>query len=413
MEPLTIPLLRPQPVGALAWPAGMLVIPVVDGAVEICRELVIGGLPSSWPASLCFVEAALNGDPQRAASLVKGDDAIARYNRAVLVGGDEEWDSLRDVRGPLGALIDTALFSVGLRDEPPEIGDDIDGEIAAVARSARASSFLEHGRFVDAITELDFAATDALTGSSPILAASLRGTRAELLRTELGDPLGAVNDVDLALRDLPTSAPTELRADLALTRALARHELSLENPRHLTAVVADLQDALRTFHEETHPEAFAVCNQHLALAYLAMPMSGQADRIRVGVAVSALRAALRVFTPETHPAAWASTQLNLANSLQYLPSAHQERNLDEAVQIYEELLTIRDPDSDPIGTARILANQANALGHLGVFGPATERLAQARDLFMVGGDSQAAKDVELLMESLLDAQRSASKVVEP
>ena len=405
---MSVDLIRPQPVGALPWPAGMLVIPDSEGAEEICISLAQGVVPEQWPAPLAFVEAAIEGSIDRAAALIDGDDLIARYNRAVLVGGEHAWDSLADLDGLLGALVRTAMFSVGATDDPPELGPEVDGEIAGVVRSARASHFLEQGSIDQALVELEQASTAAGSGGSPVLAASLRSTRAELLRTERGDPAAAVVEVDAALEILPTSAPTELRADLALTRALARHELATESPILLPAVVADLHDALRTFHEETYPEAFAVCNQHLALAYLAMPMSDKADRVRVGVAVSALRAALRVFTPETYPLAWASTQLNLANALQYLPSAHQEQNLDEAVQIYEELLTIRSVEQDPLGTARILANQANALGHLGVYEPALERLATARDLFVVGGDVVAAGDVDELIASMADAQLAAT-----
>ncbi len=115
-----------------------------------------------------------------------------------------------------------------------------------------------------------------------------------------------------------------------------------------------------------------------------MPMSDQGDRLRLGVAVNALRAALRIYTPQTHPAQWASTQINLANALQYLPSVHQEQNLDEAVHLYEEVLQHRDPVADPLGYASILSNQGNALGHLGVFADARERLSASTGHVRVG-----------------------------
>jgi tetratricopeptide (TPR) repeat protein len=98
--------------------------------------------------------------------------------------------------------------------------------------------------------------------------------------------------------------------------------------------------------------------------------------------------------------AWASTQLNLANALQYLPSVHQEANLDEAVQLYEEVLRYRDPMREPLGYARILANQGNALGHLGVFSDARERLTQARELFAANADSEAVEGVDEVLTSL-------------
>ncbi|HUX03387.1 MAG TPA: tetratricopeptide repeat protein [Acidimicrobiales bacterium] len=401
-------LVRPQPLGAMAWPAGMLVIPDVDGAKAFCESLIIGAEPEQWPEGLAFVRAALDDDPERAAALVVGDDPVAHYNRAVLVGGDARWDEMRALSGGLlGALAATALFSVGLSDVPAEVTDGVDGEIAAVVRSARASWHLEQGDLASALKELSLAAGDAASGPSPVFEATLRSTLAEILRTQGDDPEGAIEQVDQALAGLPVTGPTELRAELHLTRALARHVLSLANPTQLTAVIADLHDALRTFSEQTHPEAFAVCNQQLALAYLAMPMNERSDRIRVGAAVSALRAALRVYQPDTHPYARASAQLNLANALQYLPSAHQDQNLDEAVQIYEELLLIRDLAVDPLGTARILANQGNALGHLGVFEAATERLERARELFARERDLESADEVQRMLAGMRDAQLAA------
>ncbi len=239
---------------------------------------------------------------------------------------------------------------------------------------------------------------------SPILAASLRLNRAELLRDALDDPAASAREADLAVKRLPLTAPRELRAELQVTRALARQQLAGTERGALLAVVADLTEATKIFREDTYPEMFAVCNQHLALAYLVMPMSDDGDRIRIGVAVTSMRAALRVYSPQTHPVAWASTQLNLANALQYLPSVHQADNLDEAVQLYEELLQYRDPVADPLGYARILANQGNALGHLGVFGDARERLTSARDLFERAGDVDSAASVDEVLAGLTEAE---------
>ena len=101
--------------------------------------------------------------------------------------------------------------------------------------------------------------------------------------------------------------------------------------------------------------------------------------------------------------AWASTQLNLANALQYLPSVHQEANLDEAVQLYEEVLQYRDPQRDPLGYARILANQGNALGHLGVLRRRPERLTRARELFAPAATTRPSKASTRCSPSLDDA----------
>ncbi|MFN8155920.1 MAG: hypothetical protein U0R68_00770 [Candidatus Nanopelagicales bacterium] len=395
---------RPQPLGALPWPAGMLLVPDGPGSAETAAALAVGTEPTEWPASLAHVRLALDGDVEGAAAAVDGDDDVARYNRAVLVGGDEAWaDLVARTSGELGALARTAAFSVGMLDEPPAT-DEATGEVAATIGSARAAWALEQGDVVGASQELDAAAGLASDGGAPLLAASLRLTRSEVLREGLGDPVAAANEADAAIKALPLSAPTELRAELQVARALARQELAGDNKGALLAVVADLTEAVKVLREDSHPELFAVINQQLALAYLMMPMGDDGDRIRLGVAVTSLRAALRVFTPQTHPGAWATTQVNLANALQYLPSAHQESNLDEAVQLYEEVLSYRDEQVDPVGVARILTNQANALGHLGVLDDATERLEHARRLFASAGDEGGVQAVDELLAEVAEAR---------
>jgi tetratricopeptide (TPR) repeat protein len=392
---------RPQPLGVLPWPAGLLVLPDVPQAQEVATQILAGGVPQMWPDALRFYEAALAADPAVAAELVTGDDLVARYNRAVLVGGEGVWEELAaSCDGELGALVALARYSIGQIDEPP-VADGLGAEVAALVLSARASAALEHQDPAAAAAELR-AAVAAASSASPVLASSLRLTLAQIL-ADSGEPAAAAREADAALQLLPLTADRELRAHLQMTRALARQQLAGEDRGALLAVVGDLTEATKVFREETHPELFALCNQHLALAYLVMPMSDQGDRLRLGVAVNALRAALRVYTPQTHPAQWATTQVNLANALQYLPSVHQEQNLDEAVQIYEEVLQYRDPQTDPIGYARILSNQGNALGHLGVFDDARERLTRAKELFASAGDTDAAATVEQILEGLQEA----------
>ena len=74
--------------------------------------------------------------------------------------------------------------------------------------------------------------------------------------------------------------------------------------------------------------------------------------------------------------------------------------LAEAVEIYEQLLPLRDPETDPLGHARLLANQANALAHLGVFLHAREKFTQSREFFLKGGDPESARAVEEQLEAL-------------
>ncbi len=397
---------KPQPLGVLPWPAGMLILPDLPESQEVARVILEGSVPEVWPESMRFYEIALTSDPLEAAALVGGDDLISGYNRAVLVGGDGVWERLAEqTTGPLQALVGMARFSIGQVDDPPS-ADGLHAEVAAMVLSARASAALERRDANAAVHELRGAVESAESAPSPILAASLRLTLAQVL-ADAGDPAGAAREADAALQRLPITADRQLRAHLQVTRALARQQLAGEDRGALLAVVGDLTEATKVFREETHPDLFAVCNQHLAVAYLVMPMSDQGDRLRLGVAVNALRAALRIYTPQSHPEQWASTQINLANALQYLPSVHQEQNLDEAVQLYEEVLQHRDPRLDPLGYARILSNQGNALGHLGVFTDARARLEQARDMFESAGDLDAAQTVSGILIGLEQASEGS------
>lgn len=403
----------PQPLGALPWPAGMLLVAPGPDSDEVAADLLVGRLPERWPEHLGYFQAALDGDAAEAAALVTGDSELDHYNRAVLIGDQADWAELAGrCRGAMGALVATGRYSLGLSEAPPDPAD-ARGEVLAMVESAWAAAALEVGDPGRAAPHLHAAVAAAESVGSPILAASLRLTLAELVRDQLGDPATAAREADQALARLPLTADRELRAQLQVTRALARQELAGSDRGALLAVVADLTEATKVFGEATHPELFAVCNQHLALAYLVLPMSDEGDRIRIGVAVNALRAALRVFTPQTHPVAWASTQLNLANALQYLPSAHQEANLEEAVQLYEELLRYRDPGADPLGYARILSNQGNALGHLGAFRDARERLSAAAGLFDAAGDQESAQAVAEILASLGAAEAAARACDDP
>lgn len=397
---------RPQPLGVLPWPAGMLLLPDLPESVDVAARIIAGETPDDWPESLRFYQLALDGQPEAAAKAIGGDDPVARYNRAVLVGGPGVWEALAETtEGDLAALVATARFSIGQLDTAPSVAE-LTGEVAALAGSARAANALEQGDPAAAIAELQAAVAQAAP-VSPLLAASLQLTLAQVL-TDADDPARAATVADTALRSLPLTADRELRAHLQLSRGLARQALAGDDRGALLAVVGDLNEAAKVFREESHPELFALCNQQLALAYLVMPMSDQGDRLRLGVAVNALRAALRVYTPQTHPAMWASAQTNLANALQYLPSVHQQDNLDEAVQLYEEVLQKRPPNADPLGTARLLSNQGNALGHLGHFTEARERLDAARAIFDECGDTDSVATVNEILASL-DAATAAEE----
>ena len=75
----------------------------------------------------------------------------------------------------------------------------------------------------------------------------------------------------------------------------------------------------------------------------------------------------------------------------------------EAVDLYETVIRVRTPKKDPLGRARVLANQGNALAHLGLTEDSRARFSEAQFLFASTGDSDSAAMVGEMMAELANA----------
>jgi tetratricopeptide (TPR) repeat protein len=190
------------------------------------------------------------------------------------------------------------------------------------------------------------------------------------------------------------------RAELHVAAGAMFQEMSEAAPRLMQQAINHYHQALALVNATTAPETFAIANANLGLAYITMPMTEASDQLRVGVAIQSMREALEYFTPESHPDRWSSTQLNLANALVYLPSKHQADNIAEAVGLYEGVLQHRDRHSNPQGRARVLANQGNALAHLGVFDDAKAKLHEARAIFEEFDEDEAVRSVRSILDEI-------------
>jgi tetratricopeptide (TPR) repeat protein len=335
------------------------------------------------------------------------DPAIARYHRWLL---DPECDAPDEVRAGLGSyapLVDVVAYTIGLSDNPPDVAPDAPADLRAVVASAQAAAFVERGELEGAAGLLQGAAYD-VTDSAPLLAGTLFANAGSLLR-QAGHNQAAVAALEAA-RELLTAAHDAARDaddDVAQELAEVHHELGIIAHENLLAQGLPLQEAMGHYYaglklvsERSAPLIWAGLQLDLAIAQLATPMRQATDRLRLGIAAQSLRAARRVFTPQQHPVQWAGATLNLASALVYLPSTHQGDNLVEAVELYEEVLAsgLRDAETDPAGRARLLANQGNALAHLGIFDQARAKLVEARFLF----ESVLDHDGVLTVRSVLD-----------
>ncbi|MEM8997483.1 MAG: hypothetical protein AAGF23_22045, partial [Acidobacteriota bacterium] len=357
-------------------------------------RLLDGDVAAPVPADWDFLRSALDGDAERALELAATlPEPWASYNTLVL-GADPALARRLTEGGalpsPFAELAAAAAYVHGLDDRPPDVPVAGPPEALAAVRMVRAAAALERGLDDEAAAELERAG-DAVRTRSPVFAAQLAAQRAELLRAE---PQRAVIELENALRLAKTSKLPGQRSGLYVQLGLLLHDLADGRRGLLLEAVKAYQGALQEgLANYPRSETFALVQNHLGLAYLAMPMGDDAARLRLGVAVQAFRKALDVYRPDTHPELWSSTQLNLANALQYLPSSHPQENLVQAVELYEEVLQVRSAAKDPLSYARLLANQANALGHLGMFSPALQKLEEAHKLFHWHGEPELAASV--------------------
>lgn len=393
---------RPQPVGVFPLPAGYMLIPAGEGHDEIREQLLAGKRPAEFPASLAFYEAALNDDLDAAAAALVGDDLVTKANRLVLDPTRELLDSLLadeglDAAPGLRSHVEMVGFVVGLLLDPPK-PEATNGEFAAAAYSAVATLALERHDTAYAVEALESAA-QAANGVSAPMAGQLLGQLANVQLDEGGDKRAAVT-FQAAIDAMEDSDLFVSRAELHVSAGSMFQEMSESAPRLMNQAINHYHQAMALVNATTAPETFAIANANLGLAYITMPMTEASDQLRVGVAVQSMREALEYFTPETHPDRWSSTQLNLANALVYMPSKHQADNIAEAVGLYEGVLQHRDRDSDPQGRARVLANQGNALAHLGVFDDAKFKLHEARTIFEEFAEEEAVRSVRGVLDEI-------------
>lgn len=388
---------RPQPLGAFPLPLGYLLIPAGLETESAREALLTGNVPAVWPPEMRAHELALAGDRDGALAALTGTDVVTRYNRFVLDPDADDAEDLRAALGEFAVLVDVVLFAVGRSDVVPEIGS-AEGELAAIVLSARASSALADGDPATAVTLLDDA-VEAAVPVSAALAGVLLGAAASVCAT--GGDTSAASRLERALRLLDGADGLRIdRAEMHLTLAGILHEQAAEHPEMMVAAVPHYHSALQLVLRDEAPLLWASAHANLATAYLTMPMAEASGQLRLGVAANSLRSALTVYTREEHPEQWASVQLNLANSLVYTPSKHQADNLVEAVELYEAVLEARDRESDPMGRARVLANQGNVLAHLGAFEHAKAKLYEARFLFEELDDQESVRAVRGVLDEI-------------
>lgn len=399
-----------QPLGLLHLPFGLLLLPpVADDGGALARVLAgdaSGPLPPAWS----FWAAAAEGDAETALAWLDGQEgAVAEYDRLALAPTPERFAALRSAAsGDLLQLVLAVGYVHGLIDDIPEPAGAEAPEVAGVLALPAAAGMVEAGDIAGAVALLD-GLVPRVAAASPMLAAQLEAQAADLEHgSNPGRAIARLRSALARVGDAP------LAAGLWLQLGLYLHDGSDGQRSSLTGAIEAYQAAVHAgLTREANPEAFALVQNNLGLAYLSMPKGGAGEALRSAVAVQSFREALSVYGPESHPEQWTSVQQNLANALQYLPSSHPQENLVQAVEIYDQLLARRPKSHDPVGHARLLANQGNALAHLGMFSPALERLDEAHKLFHWHGEPELAAAVLEQVSRIHEQRAVLAEAAEP
>ena len=393
----------PQPLGAFGMPAGMLLLP--EGIPEAVRdELVAGRLPEVWPTALELHRLVHEDRLDEALSAAEGADPVSAYHRWLLDPSSAPAEQVRSALPPsLAPVVDVVRHSLGEAAAPraSDLGTQVRPEVRALVVAAEASDALDSGSAMEAAGLLLDAA--AVAGdAAPAASAVLRGN-AGLVAADHGDLDLALPALEEAVRALAGTHLGAVRAQLLLRLGAIHQETAAgatDPAPLLQRAIGCYYDGLQLVGEDTEPFLWASLTMNLATAHLAVPMRTASDQLRVGIATQGLRASRRVFTAEAFPVQWSTATLNLANALVYAPSTHREDNLTEAVDLYEEVLVSGVRDRDPRGRARLLANQGNALAHLGAFADARARLVEARFVFEEHLDHDAVASVRSVLDEI-------------
>ncbi|WP_245842381.1 tetratricopeptide repeat protein [Parageobacillus galactosidasius] len=399
-------MLQPQPIGVFPGAAGFFLLPPVPEADQFIPLLLRGHLPDSWPESWLFFAAAIEGKSEDEVLTLLPEGPEAAYNRFILDPQTHTYTLAKEVlSGDFSLLLDAVAWRLKLCETPPPLGDTT-GEIRAFLLAIQAYDAFQRKDWPTGLSLLLEAAA-TVEDVSPVFSARLHAEWAAT-KQMLGDHgKETIEGYRKALALLETSSFQESKAELWFQLGSVYQTGAEGRKSSLLEAVRCYHEALKVYRKDTYPEEYATIHMNLALVYLAMPSLDRSAYLRTATAIQSLRETLRIFKKDTHPELWASATVNLANALQHVKTSHLEENLWEAVALYEEVLEVRRLKDDPIGCARVLANQGNALAHLGAFSRAVPRLEEASRLFRTYGEHEAANAIEDILAEIACKRKEA------
>lgn len=400
-------MVKRQPIGVFPGLAGFFLLPKVANMDYYISDLLKGYLPNELPEAWLFFSAAVSGESEQTVLSLTDNSKEGVYNRFILMPNEATFqDAKQALKNDESymKLLHAVAWRLQLVDDTPN-AEGLNGEIRAFILASLAYEALQNELWEKGLQLLNEAAL-SVTEHSPIFAARLFSERAATKQM-----IGYVDDdtiitFEKALQFIKHSPFTEMKAELSFQLGTAYQERAAngETTSYLKAIKC-YNDAVQLYDKEKLPEEFAMTHMNLALAYLGMPTDPDRQQLRIATAIQSLREALRFFKKDTHRDYWASATINLANTLQYAKSSHIEDNLWEAVSLYAEVLEVRKEEDDPIGYARLIANQATALSHLGAFSRAVPQLHRAKVIFEREGEIEASDAIDDTLNEIKTKQR--------
>jgi tetratricopeptide (TPR) repeat protein len=247
-------------------------------------------------------------------------------------------------------------------------------------------------------------ALSVLPEGEALLAARIRARKATALQAIPEDGADCLEQARALYEEILAvlaHGTAEECAEAEMNYGLVLQSLAGEGRARLTDAIAAYQRALRVF-DRKHPVEFAILQNNLATAFLAIPMSDERAKMREAMAVQSFEDGLTAVNLIDHPREYAMLQNNLGNALQYASSAHTLENNLRALEAYEEALKVRTARDAPLEYANTIANKANCLWNLpddenrGGDGfdnlrAARECYREARTIFADHGDMEKAR----------------------
>ncbi len=273
--------------------------------------------------------------------------------------------------------------------------DEVETEIAAETKEARAANALLRGQVDQAFAILS-AAADSFGGIDPVEPARRRARYYEPLYdhgSRYGGP-GLTRAVDMLRAALTVLTEDAHPFDWARAQNDLGNALAYQGNRtggaagaaFLADAVTAFRAALRVGTEESYPRNWAMTQNNLgnALHLQGYRIGGPMGAELLAEAAAAYRAALRVWSEDVHSANWAMTQNNLGNTLTDMAERNVGRErgvlLEEAVVAYEAALRVYTEDAHGSDWSMALNNLGVALklrGQHSEGAEGTEYLARA------------------------------------